>query len=110
MRDVRADVDDIVVELDDVIEIRTNRCERGFYVLECDLDLLTRIGAHLARLIDAELAGKIDRAARPGHLHDMAVAWRLLHGIGIGKTDVVRHVRAPVGWLREGRRERPCNG
>src|SRR6185503_13593622 len=108
--DVRADVDDIVVELHDMIEGRTDRGQRRLYVLERDLHLLARIGAHLAGLVDAELTGEIDRAARSGHFHHVAVARRLLHGVWIRKTKVVRHAWAPVGGLREGRRDRARNG
>jgi hypothetical protein len=37
-------------------------------------------------VVDAELAGEIDRAAGSRHFHNMAVARRLLHGVGIRKT------------------------
>src|SRR5437870_13732358 len=97
MRDIRADVDNIIVELDDILEARADRGERSLYILERDFHLFAGIDAHLAGLVDAELAGEIDRAARSGDFDHMAVTWRLLHGVGIRKTDVIGHVSTPVG-------------
>ena len=97
MRDVRADVDNIVVELDDILEARADRGQRSLHILERDFHLFASIDADLAGLVDAELAGEIDRAPGSRHFHHMAATRRLLHGVGIRKTDVVRHVWAPVG-------------
>jgi hypothetical protein len=74
MRDVRADVDDIVVELDDMLEAGADRGQSRLHVLERNLHLFAGVGTHPARLVDAKLTGEIDRAARSGHFHHMAVA------------------------------------
>ncbi len=97
VRDVGADVDDVVVELDHVLEAGADRGERELHVLECHLHLFARIGAHPPGFVDAELAGEIDRAAGAGDLHHVAIARRLLHGVGARETNIVRHVCAPVG-------------
>src|SRR5262245_27841405 len=98
MRDARANVDDVVVELDHLLEASADRCQRRFDVLKRDFHLFASVGAHSASLVDAELASEIHCAAWSGYLYYMAVArrlpWRLLHRIGIRETDVIRHV-----WL-----------
>src|SRR5206468_1553837 len=97
VREVRADVDNIVVELDDVPKTRADRSQRSFHILERDFDLFACIGPHFACLVDAELTSEIDSAAGSGHFHHMAVARRLLQGVGAREADVVWHVWAPVG-------------
>src|SRR5262249_30689100 len=69
--------------------------QRSFHILERDFDLFAGVGAHFAGLVDAELASKIHGAARSGHFHHMAIARRLLQGVGARKADVVWHVCAP---------------
>src|ERR1700692_3903714 len=83
MREIGADIDDIVVELDDMLKPGADRGERRLYVLERNFDLLAGVGAHRAGLVDAELAGKVDGAARSGDFDDVAVARRLLYRIGV---------------------------
>src|SRR5262249_49923821 len=89
--DVFADVDNVVVDLDQMIEADAHRRERRFEVLKCQLDLFADIAAHLAGPVKAELTGKIDDAAGANHFNDMAVAWWLGDCIWIEETQVVRH-------------------
>jgi hypothetical protein len=85
MRDVRADVDNIVVELDDVLEACADRGQRRLYVLERDFHLFAGIGTHLAGLVDAQLAGEIDCTAGSRDLHHVAVAGGFCRVSGLEK-------------------------
>src|SRR5262249_50529291 len=83
VHDVLADIDDVVVDLDQMIEADADRRERGFEVLERELDLFADVTAHFAGSIQAKLTGKINQATRADHFHDMAVARRFGDGVWI---------------------------
>jgi DNA-binding CsgD family transcriptional regulator len=108
MRDVRADVDNIVVELDDVLEACADRGKRRLHVLERDFHLFAGIGTHLAGLVDAQLAGEIDCTAGSRDLHHVAIArpreervLRMRFGIGINKDHTLEEVGQRFSVTRE---------
>ena len=75
--DVRRNVDEVVVDLDDVLEARADRRERILQILERLHGLATEVGRHLPCRIDAELPRDVDHAAGARDLDHMRVSGRL---------------------------------
>ena len=70
-------VEEVVVEFDDVLELRTDRRQRGFQVLERLHRLQAKVAAQLAIAIKPELARDIDEACRGRGFDHVGVAGRL---------------------------------
>ena len=61
-------IDEIVVELHDVTEVRADRGKRVFHILERLHRLHPNVAAELALAVDAELTGDVDDASRRGEI------------------------------------------
>src|SRR5262245_44873164 len=90
-RQVRT-IHQIVVELHDVTEVRTDRGERVFQVLERLHRLQPNIAAELALAVDAELTGDIDDARRRSDLDHVGVAWRPSQRLRIDESNLAHAV------------------
>src|SRR5262245_17397739 len=79
-------VDEIIVELHDIVEVRADRGERRFQILERLLRLRADVADDLAVAVDPELTCDINEAPRRGDLDDMGVAGRLSQRLRIDKS------------------------
>src|SRR2546429_9816051 len=95
-RQVRA-VDEIVVELQDVTEVRPNRGERGFQILERLRRLRADVADDLAVAVDPELTRDIDDAPRRGDLDHMGIAGRLTQRLRIDKSGLAHASSCQLG-------------
>jgi len=85
-------VEEVVVEFDDVLELRTDRRQRGFQVLERLHRLQAKVAAQFAVAVEPELAGDIDEAGGGRGLDHVGVAGRLGQGLWINEADLVHGV------------------
>src|SRR5215813_10255866 len=67
-------VDEVVVELHNVAELRAHGGERGFEILERLHRLAPKVADDLVVAIDPELTGDVDDARRRGDLDDVGIA------------------------------------
>ena len=85
-------VEEVVVEFDDVLELRTDRRQRGFQVFERLHRLQAKVAAQFAVAVEAELAGDIDEAGGGRGLDHVGVAGRLGQCLWINEADLVHGV------------------
>lgn len=85
-------VEEVVVEFDDVLELRTDRRQRGFQVLERLHRLQAKVAAQFAVAVEPELAGDIDEAGGGRGLDHVGVAGRLGQGLWINEADLAHGV------------------
>src|SRR5262245_8192230 len=86
-RQVRA-VNEIVVELHNVPELRADRGERTFQIFEGLHRLLPEVAADLAVAIDPKLTGDVDDTPRRGDLDHVGVAGRPSQRLRIDESDL----------------------
>src|SRR5262249_50312122 len=72
-RQMRA-VDEVIVELHDVPELRPHGGERGFEILEGLHRLAPKVADDLVVAVDPQLTGDVDDACRRGDLDDVGIA------------------------------------
>jgi hypothetical protein len=91
---VRA-VDEVVVELHHVPELRAHRSERGFEILEGLHRLAAKVADDLVLAVDPELTGDVDDARRRGDLDDVGIAGRPAQRRRIDETGLA-HGSSPL--------------
>jgi len=82
-------VEEVVVEFDDVLELRTDRRQRGFQVLERLHRLQAKVAVQFAVTVEPELAGDIDEAGGGRGLDHVGVARWLGQGLWINEANLV---------------------
>src|SRR5215813_8031690 len=100
-------VDEVVVELHNVAELRAHGGERGFEILERLHRLAPKVADDLVVAVDPELTGDVDDTRRRGDLDDVGIAggpaqrWRIDEtGLAHGSLLPLRS-RSCGRWLPE---------
>ena len=89
-------VDEVVVELHHVAELRAHGGERGFEILERLHRLATKVANDLVVAVNPELTGDVDDACRRGDLDDVGIAGGLAQRRRIDETGLAHGFLLPL--------------